>query len=58
MQIRVFNTKNRNFKKVSDYEEEEKIVREITRKTYERERWIWNRNKKDIRIKNGGNIMC
>lgn len=58
MQIRVFNTKNRNFKKVSDYEEEEKIVREITRKTYERDRWIWNRNKKDIRIKNGGNIMC
>ena len=38
MQIRVFNTKNRNFKKVSDYEEEEKIVREITRKTYERDR--------------------
>ena len=58
MQIRVFNTKNRNFKKVSDYEEEEKLVREITRKTYERDRWIWNRNKKDIRIKNGGNIMC
>lgn len=58
MQIRVFNTENRNFKKVSDYEEEEKIVREITRKTYERDRWIWNRNKKDIRIKNGGNIMC
>ena len=58
MQIRVFNTKNRNFRKVSDYEEEEKIVREITRKTYERDRWIWNRNKKDIRIKNGGNIMC
>ena len=58
MQIRVFNTKNRHFKKVSDYEEEEKIVREITRKTYERDRWIWNRNKKDIRIKNGGNIMC
>lgn len=58
MQIRVFNTENRNFKKVSDYEEEEKIVREITRKKYERNRWIWNRNKKDIRIKNGGNIMC
>lgn len=58
MQIRVFNTKNRNFKKVSDYEEEEKIVREITGKKYERDRWIWNRNKKDIRIKNGGNIMC
>ena len=38
MQIRVFNTKNRNFKKVSDYEEEEKIVREITRKKYERDR--------------------
>ena len=58
MQIRVFNTENRNFKKVNDYEEEEKIVREITRKKYERNRWIWNRNKKDIRIKNGGNIMC
>ena len=58
MQIRVFNTENRNFKKVSDYEEEEKIVREITRKKYERNRWIWNRNKKDTRIKNGGNIMC
>ena len=38
MQIRVFNTENRNFKKVSDYEEEEKIVREITRKKYERNR--------------------
>ena len=38
MQIRVFNTENRNFKKVSDYEEEEKIVREITIKKYERNR--------------------
>ena len=58
MQIRVFNTKNRHFKKLSDFEEVAKIVREITRKKYEKVRWIWNINKREIRIKNGDNIMC
>ena len=38
MQIRVFNTKNRHFKKLSDFEEVAKIVREITRKKYEKVR--------------------
>lgn len=58
MQIRFFNTKKRHFKKLSDFEEVAKIVREITRRKYEKVRWIWNINKREIRIKNGDNIMC
>ena len=38
MQIKFFNTKKRHFKKLSDFEEVAKIVREITRRKYEKVR--------------------